>query len=156
MGNDDGSEVSTSPLSLDSSSLFDDVTNSDGTVRSLTAIAKQGFGSWLLAVAAAGIAGMEAVFNLIVIVPAQALQDVATGAVEAIFLAPLGIVTSGADASSTGAGEFGVFGLIVGLGVVLLGFLLVNRFLEFEMTSDAIPGLSSDVIPFFGADEEEE
>lgn len=122
----------------------------------LTTLAKRGFGGWLLAVATAIITSTQQVLDLLVVTPINVMTDVIDQSAEAFFLSPLDVIDSGADASATGAGEFGIFGLLVGLAVVLAGYRMVTWYLSDEDTGDLVPTGGLDVVPFVGGAEEDE
>lgn len=121
---------------------------------SLTDIAKRGFGGWLLAIAASAITGMQALLNLF-LAPIRLMIDLMRASINAFFLEPLGIVIAGSNASTQGVMEFGIFGLLVAVAIVLTAFYMVIQYLQEAETTDVpIPGLVSNAIPFFGAEEE--
>lgn len=121
---------------------------------SLTDIAKRGFGAWLLALATSAITGLQTFVELL-LTPFRLLIDLAQASVGAFFLEPLGIVTAGAEASQQGVREFGIFGLLVAIAIVLAAFYMVLRYLQEEETSDLIPGFVSDALSgYVGVQEE--
>ncbi|GGL26044.1 hypothetical protein GCM10009037_07110 [Halarchaeum grantii] len=121
---------------------------------SLTNLAKRGVGGWLLALAGAGITGMQSMLQLL-LTPVELLTDLMAASVNAFFLEPFGIVIAGASASAEGARQFGIFGLIVAVLIVLASFWIVIQYINQQDTTDVpIPGLTVDVIPFVGVDEE--
>lgn len=122
----------------------------------LTDIAKRGFGGWLLSIAAAAIAGVQSLLQLL-LTPVDLLVKLMQRSVGAFFLEPLGIIESGAQASATGASEFGLFGLLVAVAIVLASFWMVIRYLQEDETTDVpMPGVAVDLIPFVGVDEEDD
>lgn len=125
--------------------------------RSLTQIAKQGFGGWLLAVSTAAITGLQTFLDLL-LTPIDLMLQLANASVNAFFLEPFGIITEGSEASAQGVAEFGVFGLIIAVLVVLGSIFIIAQFLERQDTTDVpIPGLLIDPpIPGIGVEEEEQ
>jgi hypothetical protein len=125
--------------------------------RGLTDIAVQGFGSWILAVITAGVAGLQSILQLL-LVPINLIVDLANASVAAFFLEPFGIVSEGATTTAEAVSEFGIFGLFVAVAVVLATIYGIGQFLEREDTTDVpIPGLLLDPpIPGIGVDEEEQ
>lgn len=122
--------------------------------RGLTGIAKQGLGSWLLAIVTAGVAGLQSILQLL-LVPVDLLVSLFDASVSAFFLRPFGIVEAGAATTEQAVSEFGIFGLIVAVGVVLGTIYLIIQYLNQQDTTDVpIPGATVDLIPFVGADEE--
>jgi hypothetical protein len=93
----------------------------------------------LVSVSQGGINLVQSAFNLVV-TPIDLLVDAAGSFVEAVFIEPLGIVETGA-ATSAGAiaAQFGVFGFIVSIVVLLGGFYVIQQYLEDRDTSDIIP-----------------
>lgn len=130
------------------------ISRADG--KGLTTIAKNGIGGYLLAVAAAAITSTQEIFALLVVTPAQVMQDITSQAGSAIFIDPLQVVTSGAETSASSVTEFGILGLLVGTAIVLVTFRLVTWYLSDDETSDLIPGTVTDLVPFAGAEEEED
>lgn len=121
---------------------------------SLTDIAKRGFGGWLLAIAAAAITGLQSMLELL-LTPIRLLRDLMAASINAFFLEPLGIVIAGSNTTTAGVREFGIFGLLVAVAIVLATFYLIIRYLQEAETTDVpIPGLVVDVIPWVGAEEE--
>jgi hypothetical protein len=60
--------------------------------------------------------------------------------VSATILEPLGIIETTAQTSAASiSSQFGPFALLAGVGVVLGAFLIINRFLQIESTSNIIP-----------------
>ena len=125
--------------------------------RGLTGIAKQGLGSWILAVITAGVAGLQSLLQLL-LVPVDLMVELANASVAAFFLEPFGIVTSGASTTADAVGDFGIFGLLVAIGIVLASIYIIAQFLEREDTTDVpIPGFIVDPpLPGIGVDEQEE
>ncbi|WP_311171801.1 hypothetical protein [Halobellus ordinarius] len=122
---------------------------------SLTNIAKRGFGAWLLSISAGFITGTQAIIDLLIITPANLLIGLADSSIGAFLLEPLGIVIAGSQASQEGVRAFGLFGLIVAVVLVLATFWIIIQYINRQDTTDVpIPGLTFDVIPFVGADEE--
>jgi hypothetical protein len=125
--------------------------------RSLTSIAKTGLGSWVLAVVAAGVAGLQSFLQLL-LVPIDLMVQLANASIAAFFLEPFGIVTSGASATGEAVEQFGIFGLLVAVVMVLATIYIIAQFLEREDTTDVpIPGFIVDPpLPGIGVDEQEE
>ena len=125
--------------------------SADGTLGTLL----QGaiFGT-IVSVFTEGVNLIQSVGNLVV-TPIDAAADATVATIDATILEPLAIVIAGAQASATSIGEqFGVFAFIIGLAVLLGGFLLIIQFLEEDETSDTfiVPGFPD--LPFIGVDEE--
>jgi hypothetical protein len=125
--------------------------------RGLTSIAKQGLGSWILAVITAGVAGLQSLLQLL-LVPVELLVDLANASISAFFVEPFGIVSRGATTTAQAVEEFGILGLLVAVGIVLATIYLIAQFLEREDTTDVpIPGFIVDPpLPGIGVDEEEQ
>lgn len=124
--------------------------------KSLTNIAKQGIGGWLLALAVAAITGVQQVVDLLVVTPVEVMTGVAETAAASILESPLDIIDSGAEESASAVAEFGIFAILVAVALVLASFWIVSQYLEREETSDLVPGIMVDVVPFVGVDEEED
>lgn len=125
--------------------------------RGLTSIAKQGLGSWVLAVITAGVTGLQSLLQLL-LVPVDLMVELANASVAAFFLELFGIVTSGASTTAAAVSDFGIFGLLVAVGIVLATIYIIAQFLEREDTTDVpIPGFIVDPpLPGIGVDEEEQ
>lgn len=122
--------------------------------RGLTGIAKQGLGSWILAIITAGVTGLQSVLQLL-LVPVDLILELADASVAAFFLEPFGIVSTGAATTAAAVSEFGIFGLLVAVSTVLATLWIIIQYLQEQPTTDVpIPGLSFDVIPFVGVEEE--
>ncbi|QZX98726.1 hypothetical protein [Halobaculum rubrum] len=122
--------------------------------RSLTGIAKQGIGGWLLALSTSAILGVQAIVKVL-LVPVDLFVNI-TGAVgEALILSPLGVVIAGSEASAQSVAEFEFLGLPLGTVLVLSSFAVVSLYLRQPWSSDFIPGTFTD-IPFLGTEEEGE
>ena len=124
--------------------------------KSLTDLAKTGFGAWLLAVSTSVITGTQELLNLLIVTPIDVITTVMRESGAAFFVEPLSVISEGATASARGAGEFGVFGLIVAVLVVLGAYRIVTWYLSDDDTSDLIPAGGLDVVPFVGGAEEDE
>lgn len=125
--------------------------NADGTLGTLL----QGaiFGT-LVSVFTGGVNLIQSIVGLIT-APIDATGKATIATIEATVIEPLGIVTASAQASATSiADQFGVFAFIVGLAILLGGFLLVIQFLQEDETSDTfiVPGFPD--LPYVGVDEE--
>ncbi|OYR59940.1 hypothetical protein [Halorubrum ezzemoulense] len=125
--------------------------NADGTLGTLL----QGaiFGT-LVSVFTGGVNLIQSIVGLIT-APIDATGEATIATIEATVIEPLGIVTASAQASATSIGDqFGVFAFIVGLAILLGGFLLVIQFLQEDETSDTfiVPGFPD--LPYVGVDEE--
>jgi hypothetical protein len=124
--------------------------------KSLTSVAKTGVGGWLLAVSVAAITGVQQILDLMVVTPVDVVTDIARTAGDSLVEGPLGIVDAGSAASANDVGEFGFLAVLVAIALVLASLYMVSQYLEREDTSDLIPGIFTDVVPFVGVDEEEE
>lgn len=122
----------------------------------LTNIAKKGVASWLFAVGTAGVAGIQSMVDLLLIVPISVLTDIVRSSGEAFVIDPLRVISEGAGASATAAGDFNFLGLPIGVGIVLGTYLLVNRYVSMPETSDILPGVMVDLIPFVGSEDEDD
>ena len=61
-------------------------------------------------------------------------------AVVSLILAPLGIIETTANTSGTATSEqFGVFSILVGVGLVLATYWMITQYLEQSETSDTLP-----------------
>ncbi|MBB6645077.1 hypothetical protein [Halobellus ruber] len=122
---------------------------------SLTNIAKRGFGAWLLSISAGFITGTQAIIDLALITPANLLTDFMGATLGAFLIEPLGVIIAGSEASQQGVRAFGLFGLIVGIVIVLAAFWIIIQYINRQDTTDLpFPGLTTDTVPFVGADEE--
>ena len=93
----------------------------------------------LVSVSQGGINLIQSAFNLVV-TPIDLLVGASSSFVEAVLIEPLGIVETGAQTSADAlAAQFGIFGFIVGIAVLLGGFYLIIQYLERRETSDIIP-----------------
>jgi hypothetical protein len=93
----------------------------------------------LVSVFTGGIDLIQSAFSLVV-TPIDLLIDASGSFVQAVFIEPLGIVETGAQTSADAlAAQFGIFGFIVGIAVLLGGFYLIIQYLERRETSDIIP-----------------
>jgi uncharacterized membrane protein len=123
--------------------------------QNLTNIARRGFGAWLLSVSAGFITGTQSIIDLLIITPANLLTNFMGASLNAFLIDPLGVIIAGSEASQQGVRAFGLFGLIVGVVVVLATLWIIIQYINRQDTTDVpIPGLTFDVIPFVGADEE--
>ena len=125
--------------------------------KSLNQIAKTGFGAWLLAVSGAAIAGIQAVVEVLLIVPLEVMADVIRGSAAAFLLEPFGVVASGASTTSGSLDFWGVFALPVSVSIVLGSLLIVGFYLSRRATSDSLPGTFTDWLgDLLGTEEEGE
>lgn len=86
-----------------------------------------------------GVNLIQSAFSLIV-TPIDLLVGASESFVQAVFIEPLGIVETGAETSAGAiAGQFGVFGFIVAIVILLGGFYVIQQYLEDRDTSDIIP-----------------
>ena len=123
----------------------------DGTLGTLL---QGAFFGTLVSVFTGGVNLIQSIFNLVVS-PIDATTEATIATIDATVIEPLGIIIAGAQASATSVGsQFGLFGFVVGLVIVLFGFLVIIQFLEEDETSDTfiVPGFPD--IPFIGVDEE--
>lgn len=125
--------------------------NADGTLGTLL----QGaiFGT-LVSVFTGGVNLIQSIVGLIT-APIDATGEATIATIEATVIEPLQIVISGAQASAASIeSQFGVFAFIVGLAILLGGFLLIIQFLQEDETSDTfvVPGFPD--LPYVGVDEE--
>lgn len=124
----------------------------DARGRKLGALATTGIGALWLAAIESGIETLQAFFQI----PIQLFNSFAeaVGALVASFvLEPLGIIQAGAQISAAELRQFGILAFIAGLVLVLLGYWIINTYLNEEETSNFLPGLPFDV-PFVGVEEE--
>jgi hypothetical protein len=123
----------------------------------LASVAFQGIGGVFLAIATGLITGIITVFDVF-IVPARSLAGALGDLVTAIFGAPANIILAGAQStieSLLGQFNVGPLTFALGIGAVLLGLYLVNRYVALESTGNLIPGLPFDV-PTPGVEDPEE
>lgn len=93
----------------------------------------------IVSVSQGGINLIQSAFNLVV-TPIDLLVDAAGSFVQAVLIEPLGIVETGAATSSSAlADQFGIFGFVVGIVILLAGFYVIQQYLEDRETSDIIP-----------------
>ncbi|VTT86105.1 hypothetical protein DM2_2143 [Halorubrum sp. DM2] len=123
----------------------------DGTLGTLL----QGaiFGT-LVSVFTGGVNLIQSIFNLVVS-PIDATTEATIATIDATVIEPLGIIIAGAQASAASVeSQFGVFAFLVGLVIVLGGFLVIVQFLQEDETPDTfvVPGFPD--IPFIGVEEE--
>ncbi|MFB6188368.1 MAG: hypothetical protein ABEI57_00650 [Halapricum sp.] len=123
----------------------------------LANVAKTGIGAWMIAVSIAVIRGMQNILDLLVLTPIDVLTNVMTAAGESVLIGPLRVIDAGALASALGVQSFGFLGLPVAFVLVLGTYLILARYTALPSTSDVpFPGISVDVIPFVGAEDEED
>lgn len=123
----------------------------DGTLGTLL----QGaiFGT-LVSVFTGGVNLIQSIFNLVVS-PIDATTEATIATIDATVIEPLGIIIVGAQTSAASVeSQFGVFAFLVGLVIVLGGFLVIVQFLQEDETPDTfvVPGFPD--IPFIGVEEE--
>lgn len=136
-----------------SSSTSDLLDRAEG--KSLTRIIIEGLGATIFAAFASAAAGIEVLFDLVILTPANVLMDVLEESAFAFIVEPLGIIIEGAEASQNSVGEFGILGYIAGIVVVLAGYMLIARYLNERETTDLpFPGIQVDLIPWVGVEEE--
>lgn len=125
--------------------------------RRITEIAQTGVGAWLLALFASIIAGMQQVFELLIL-PFVLFIDVAEASVQAFFIEPFGLVPVGVRESARGLFGFGIAGLPVAVVVVLVTFVVIVWFLQMPITSNILPGfiLDNRLVDFLFTSPEEE
>lgn len=125
--------------------------------RSITDIAVQGIGAWLLSVFLSLIAGFNQLFEFLFL-PFRIFIDAAIASLNAFVIEPLRLTRFGLFASAEAISEFGIAGLPVSVIVVLVTLFLVLIFLQFEITSNLLPGLFVDnrLYSFFFTTPEEE
>jgi len=76
----------------------------------------------------------------LVVAPLDALANTVDQAVASLILAPLGIIETTANTSgSSGVEQFGVFSILVGVGLVLATYWSITKYLEPVETSDTLP-----------------
>ncbi|OYR55531.1 hypothetical protein DJ73_02195 [Halorubrum sp. Ea1] len=76
----------------------------------------------------------------LVAAPLDALSSVVDQAVASLILAPLGVIETTAETSGEAASqEFGVFALLIGVGLVLGSYWAITKYLEQSETGDTIP-----------------
>lgn len=113
--------------------------------KSLTTVATNGIGAWLLAISTAAIAGLESILSLLLL-PVNIAIEVAWSSARAFVLKPLGLVTVGAETSQTGIRSFGFLGLPMSVIVLLITFAIVGWYLRRQFTSDFLPGTFTDFL----------
>lgn len=121
--------------------------------RSLTAIAKQGVGGWILAVSTSFILGVQTLTTLLLL-PVNIIIDVSDAAADAILIKPLTVIITGSEATAASVAQFELFGLPLGTGIVLGTFGMVGLYLRRPSTSDFLPGTFTDSW-FTGVQEED-
>lgn len=125
--------------------------------RSLTAVTVTGLAGILLAASESAIESLQAIVNLAILAPASGLADFVETSIEGFLTEPINVIVAGAEASAASMDAFGFLGLPVGVGVVLLSYMIVATYLNEDETTDVpIPGLMVDVIPFVGVEEEDD
>jgi len=86
-----------------------------------------------------GVDLIQSSFSLIT-TPLDLLVMASDSFVTAVFVEPLGIVQTGAETSAGAiSSQFGIFGFVVGICVLLAGFYVIQLYLEDRGTSDVIP-----------------
>jgi len=76
----------------------------------------------------------------LVVAPLDALANTVDQAVASLILAPLGIIETTAGTSGAATSEqFGVFSILVGVGLVLAAYWMITKYLEQSETSDTLP-----------------
>lgn len=130
---------------------------SEAEGKSINDIAKQGFGAWLLAVAASAITGVQTVFNVLVVVPLEVMATVMRESAAAFLIEPFGVIESGAQTTSGSLDFFGIFALPASVVIVLLTLAAVGLYLSQRSTSDVLPGTFTDFLgDLLGTEEEGE
>lgn len=125
--------------------------------KSLTQIAKQGVGGWLLALSVAFITGLQKVVSFLLL-PFELFTNVGREVVQGFFIEPLGLIPIGVSTSGQYLDTFEFLGLPAAVGIVLLSFFLVLAATALGITSNVVPGLVVDnpIWDFlFGTPEEE-
>lgn len=125
--------------------------------RSLTSITVQGLGGWILSMWVSLIAGFQQVFELLFL-PFKLMIEIAGEAVNAFILQPFGIVEAGAEITSREIVVFDFLALPVSVIIALGTLLIVVLYLQFNITSNFLPGLFVDnrlIDLFFTSPEEE-
>ncbi|WP_435099601.1 hypothetical protein [Halarchaeum sp. P4] len=121
--------------------------------QSLTTLAKQGVGGWMLAVSVSFIRGTKAVTDLLLF-PVIAISNIGDAVIDAMILKPLTIVISGSEATAASVAQFELFGLPLGTAILLFTFAIIAWYLRRPSTSDFLPGTFWDS-PFTGVQEED-
>lgn len=125
--------------------------------RPLSTIAVSGIGGALLAWALGLVQTIQTLFSFILL-PFELLIDVAAESVSAFILEPIGLVGVGADITAGELDVFGLFALPVSVVMALGVLFIVILYLQFQTTSNIIPGLFIDnrLIDFLFTSPEEE
>lgn len=124
---------------------------------STTEALRRGLVSWILAVTFSIIAGLQTIFEFLLL-PFTIGIEVVQFAVVSFILEPFGIVGAGADITAQEISVFGVFALPVSVVIALGTLLIVVLYLRLEITSNIIPGLFVDnrIIDWVSTSPEEE
>lgn len=123
--------------------------------KSLTKVARNGLGGYLLALATSAISGTQQIFDLLIL-PLEMLMSVGREAVDGLILAQIGVVEAGAQTTASELGAFGFLAQPAGVALTLGTFLIIAYYLRREETSDLVPGIFIDPpIPFVGVQEDD-
>lgn len=111
--------------------------------KSLTTIAKNGVGGWLLALSIAFITGVQRVWEFLLL-PFEIFVNVGKKAAEGFFIEPLKLIPIGVETSGRYLDTFEFLGLPAAVGIVLLSFVIVLGATSLGITSNVVPGLIVD------------
>lgn len=123
---------------------------------SLTSAVKRVFGGWIFAIGASGVLAIRTLREFLLF-PIDLVMRIGNQVVEAAILKPLVVVITGSETSAEAVTRFDLFGLPIGVAILLLSFALVAVYLSEERTSDFLPGTFTDYLGgLIGIDEEDD
>lgn len=125
--------------------------------RSISNVIVNGIAAWALAATSAAITGMQNVLDLIVFTPVDVGTEIIWASGRGFIISPINeVLPAGSRITANSLEEFGIIALPVGVGVLLLTLVLVTWYLRRGETTDLpFPGISIDLIPFVGVQEED-
>lgn len=125
--------------------------------KSLTEIARQGIGGYLLALSVAFISGLQTVVEFLLL-PFTLGIEIGTETVNQLIIVPLGLTDFGAFVSAQALPQFGFLALPVSVGIALLAIIIFIGFLALRITGNSPVSLITDnpIWDFFFETPEEE
>lgn len=123
--------------------------------RSLTQIAVEGIGGYLLALSTSAIAGLQAVFDFL-FAPVVLAVDVLEAGMTQLIIRPLGLTDFGLAVSAQALPQFGFLALPVSSAIALLSVLILIGFLALGITGNFGLVLDNPVVDVFTTTPEEE
>lgn len=118
---------------------------------------RRGLVTWILATVFAVVSGLQDIFNFLTL-PFRFFVDISFAAIDAFILTPFGLTSVGAEITGQELDVFGVLALPISVVIALSVLFLVILYLQFEITSNILPGIFVDnrLIDFIFTSPEEE